>query len=105
MSISLRECQRFSENRAFSTLCLEIALLMKWLEIIFKTLSLFFQYKERLVKAFTEDALPYFSGGTSPHLQPVVDSIYPLHEIAAAHRMMEENKNIGKIVIKMPASS
>ncbi|GAB0185429.1 quinone oxidoreductase PIG3 [Grus japonensis] len=63
------------------------------------------EYKERLVKAFTEDALPYFSGGTSPHLQPVVDSVYPLHEIAEAHRIMEENKNIGKIVIEMPASA
>ena len=68
-------------------------------------LSFFLQYKERLVKAFTEDALPYFSGGTSPHLQPVVDSVYPLHEIAEAHRIMEENKNIGKIVIEMPASA
>ncbi|NXG63817.1 QORX oxidoreductase, partial [Hemiprocne comata] len=58
---------------------------------------------ERLVKAFTEDVLPYFSGGTSPHLQPFVDSVHPLHEIAQAHRIMEENKNIGKIVIEMPA--
>ncbi|KFQ99173.1 Quinone oxidoreductase PIG3, partial [Nipponia nippon] len=59
-------------------------------------------YKEQLVKAFTENVLPYFSGGTSPHLQPLVDSVYPLHEIAEAHRVMEENKNIGKIVIEMP---
>ncbi|XP_052665575.1 quinone oxidoreductase PIG3 isoform X1 [Harpia harpyja] len=63
------------------------------------------EYKERLVKAFTEDVLPYFSGGTSPRLQPLLDSVYPLQEIAEAHRIMEENKNIGKIVIEMPASS
>ncbi|XP_074438097.1 quinone oxidoreductase PIG3 isoform X3 [Larus michahellis] len=63
------------------------------------------EYKERLVKAFTEDVLPYFSRGASPHLETLIDSIYPLHEIAEAHRLMEENKNIGKIVIKMPASS
>ncbi|NWQ77035.1 QORX oxidoreductase, partial [Columbina picui] len=61
------------------------------------------EYKERLVKAFTEEVLPHFSEGTSPHLQPFVDSVYPLHEIAEAHKLMEENKNIGKIVIKMPA--
>ncbi|NXL65910.1 QORX oxidoreductase, partial [Chordeiles acutipennis] len=58
---------------------------------------------ERLVKAFTENVLPYFSRGTSPHLQPLVDSVYPLHKIAEAHRIMEDNKNIGKIVIEMPA--
>ncbi|XP_027545894.1 quinone oxidoreductase PIG3 isoform X3 [Neopelma chrysocephalum] len=60
------------------------------------------EYKERLVRAFTEDALPYFSGGASPRLQPLVDSVYPLHKIAEAHRVMEENKNIGKIVIEVP---
>ncbi|NWU12376.1 QORX oxidoreductase, partial [Cephalopterus ornatus] len=49
-----------------------------------------------------EDALPYFSGGASPRLQPLVDSVYPLHKIAEAHRLMEENKNIGKIVIEVP---
>ncbi|KFO75830.1 Quinone oxidoreductase PIG3, partial [Cuculus canorus] len=64
--------------------------------------TFFLQYKERLVSAFTEDVLPYFSGGASPHLQPFVDSVYPLHKIAEAHRVMEENKNIGKIVIEMP---
>ncbi|NXG47922.1 QORX oxidoreductase, partial [Psilopogon haemacephalus] len=57
----------------------------------------------QLVKAFTEDVLPYFSGETSPRLKSAVDSVYPLHEIAEAHRSMEENKNIGKIIIEMPA--
>ncbi|KFQ31212.1 Quinone oxidoreductase PIG3, partial [Mesitornis unicolor] len=71
-------------------------------KIIFTMLSFFLQYKEQLVKAFTENALPHFSGGASPRLQPRVDSVYPLHEIAEAHRIMEENKNIGKIVIEMP---
>lgn len=78
---------------------------MKWLEIIFKTLLFFLQYKERLVKAFTENVLPYFAQGASPRLQPFVDSVYPLHEIAEAHRAMEENRNIGKIVIEMPVST
>ncbi|NXJ84522.1 QORX oxidoreductase, partial [Trogon melanurus] len=54
-------------------------------------------------QSFTEDVLPYFSEGASPHLQPFVDSVYPLHKIAEAHRIMEENKNIGKIVIEIPA--
>lgn len=60
------------------------------------------QYKERLVRAFTEEVLPHFSGGAPPRLQPLVDSVYPLHAIAEAHRAMEENKNIGKIVIEIP---
>lgn len=57
------------------------------------------------MKAFTENVLPYFARGASPRLQPFVDSVYPLHEIAEAHRAMEENRNIGKIVIEMPVST
>ncbi|KAL2306933.1 hypothetical protein Nmel_004880, partial [Mimus melanotis] len=85
----------------FYTPCSEAPRRVKRLEI---TLQLYFpsQYKERLVRAFTEEVLPHFSGGASPRLQPLVDSVYPLHAIAEAHRAMEENKNIGKIVIKIP---
>lgn len=61
------------------------------------------QYKERLVRAFTEEALPHFSRGASPRLQPLVDSVYALQDIAKAHRAMEENRNIGKIIIEIPA--
>ncbi|OWK55803.1 Quinone oxidoreductase PIG3 [Lonchura striata] len=68
------------------------------------TLQLFSpQHKQRLVRAFTEQALPHFCGGAAPRLRPVVDSVYPLHAIAEAHRAMEENRNIGKIAIEIPA--
>ncbi|XP_062494416.1 quinone oxidoreductase PIG3 [Pezoporus occidentalis] len=60
------------------------------------------KYKEQLVKDFTEKVLPYFSRGMSPHLQPVVHSVYRLDDIAEAHRTMEKNENIGKIVIQIP---
>uniref|UniRef100_A0A8D2PBC6 Tumor protein p53 inducible protein 3 n=1 Tax=Zosterops lateralis melanops TaxID=1220523 RepID=A0A8D2PBC6_ZOSLA len=60
------------------------------------------EYKERLVRAFTEEALPHFSRGASPRLQPLVDSVYALQDIAKAHRAMEENRNIGKIIIEIP---
>uniref|UniRef100_A0A452IX23 Enoyl reductase (ER) domain-containing protein n=1 Tax=Gopherus agassizii TaxID=38772 RepID=A0A452IX23_9SAUR len=60
---------------------------------------------KKLVKAFTEKVLPYFSQDRSPHVQPIIDSVYPLHRIVEAHRTMEENKNLGKIIIEMPPSS
>ncbi|XP_005297463.2 quinone oxidoreductase PIG3 [Chrysemys picta bellii] len=63
------------------------------------------EYKEKLVKAFTERVLPYFSQDRSPHVQPIIDSVYPLHRIVEAHRTMEENKNLGKVIIEMPPSS
>nr|XP_033793702.1 quinone oxidoreductase PIG3 isoform X2 [Geotrypetes seraphini] len=63
------------------------------------------KYKDELVKAFTEVALPYFSHDGPGQLQPVIDSIYPFQQIAEAHQRMEENKNTGKIIIEMPSSS
>ncbi|XP_006000097.1 quinone oxidoreductase PIG3 [Latimeria chalumnae] len=58
------------------------------------------EYKSELVKAFTENALPFFSQKDLVQLQPIIDSIYPMDRIADAHRHMEMNKNIGKIVIE-----
>lgn len=54
------------------------------------------------MKDFTEKVLPYFSRRMSPHLKPAVHSVYRLDDIAEAHRTMEKNKNIGKIVIQIP---
>ncbi|XP_018430955.1 PREDICTED: quinone oxidoreductase PIG3 [Nanorana parkeri] len=60
------------------------------------------EYKTELVKAFTEQVLPYFKPGGSIQLQPIVDSVFPFDQIADAHRRMEANKNTGKIVLQIP---
>lgn len=52
--------------------------------------------KVALTQAFAEFALPRFERG---ELRPVVDTVLPLREAAAAHRRMEANENIGKIVL------
>lgn len=45
---------------------------------------------------FVTELLPRFEDGS---LKPVIDSRYPLADIAAAHTYMETNANIGKILI------
>jgi putative PIG3 family NAD(P)H quinone oxidoreductase len=52
--------------------------------------------KIALIRRFGRELLPLFDTGV---LRPVIDSRYPLHEIADAHRRMESNANIGKILI------
>lgn len=52
--------------------------------------------KAALVRAFRERGLPLLADG---RLRPVVDRAFPLAEAAAAHRYMEENRNLGKIVL------
>jgi tumor protein p53-inducible protein 3 len=52
--------------------------------------------KEELVKTLSELALERFARG---ELKPVVDSVYALDRAADAHRHMEANRNLGKIVL------
>jgi NADPH:quinone reductase-like Zn-dependent oxidoreductase len=32
---------------------------------------------------------------------PIIEKVFPLEEIVAAHRMMEEDQHFGKIVVKI----
>ncbi len=52
--------------------------------------------KVDLTQALVDFALPRFASG---ELTPVIDSVYPLEAAAEAHRHMEANRNIGKIVL------
>lgn len=52
------------------------------------------EIKERFMAQFW----PSLLDGT---IQPVIDSVYPIEQVEAAHRRMAENKNIGKIILKV----
>ncbi|XP_034431380.1 quinone oxidoreductase PIG3 [Hippoglossus hippoglossus] len=58
------------------------------------------QYKADLVQAFSTRVVPHFSDQACS-LRPVIDSTFNLEDIAAAHRHMEANKNMGKIIINV----
>ena len=57
--------------------------------------------KMALTKEFWQFATPLFEKG---ELKPVIDKVFPIHEVAAAHRYMESNQNIGKIVLNVAQS-
>lgn len=61
------------------------------------------QYKAELVRSFTQEILPHFQL-TDPPLWPVIDSTFNMDDIENAHRRMEANQNIGKIIIKIGKS-
>jgi putative PIG3 family NAD(P)H quinone oxidoreductase len=54
------------------------------------------EQKAAISQRFIAEVLPRFADGT---LRPVIDSRFALDEIADAHRRMEANANIGKILI------
>jgi NADPH:quinone reductase-like Zn-dependent oxidoreductase len=74
-------------------------ILTKRLTIIGSTLrSRTIDYQRKLNEAFINFAFDKFEKGI---LKPVVDKVFDWNDVVEAHQYMEENKNIGKIVLKI----
>lgn len=56
--------------------------------------------KGEIVAEFTKRALPKFADRT---IVPIIEKVFTIDQVVAAHRMMEEDKHFGKIVLKIGA--
>lgn len=56
------------------------------------------QYKAELTTEFSKKALPLFIEGK---LKPLIHSVVPFSDLPEAHRQMEDNENIGKIILSL----
>jgi len=54
--------------------------------------------KAEIVAEFTRTALPKFADRT---IVPMIEKVFPLDQVVEAHRMMEEDRHFGKIVLKI----
>jgi NADPH:quinone reductase-like Zn-dependent oxidoreductase len=55
-------------------------------------------YRAQLTADFSARWLSLFAGG---RLRPVIDTIYPWEQAAEAHRRIEANLNIGKVILRV----
>lgn len=55
-------------------------------------------YKAELSNEFARTVLPYMDNGK---IRPIVDTVFPIEKANAAHEHMENNRNIGKILLNM----
>ncbi|GEK91940.1 NAD(P)H-quinone oxidoreductase [Alkalibacterium kapii] len=56
------------------------------------------EYKARLSQEFAEMAMPLFQ---EKKLKPVIHKVLPFAELKEAHRIIENDENIGKIILKV----
>lgn len=56
--------------------------------------------KAEIVRAFARDVMPHFVSG---RIAPLVDRVYALDDVAAAHRDMEAGRHFGKLVLAVTA--
>jgi len=54
--------------------------------------------KIEITQRFVDNVLPLLERS---EIKPVVDSVFPLEDVRAAHEHMEANKNTGKIILRM----
>lgn len=76
-----------------------LPLLQKRLQIRGTTLrARTIEYKHDLIQTFLNRFGADLDQGS---IRPVIDSVFPITDIAAAHELMESNKNAGKIIINI----
>lgn len=54
--------------------------------------------KGEIAAEFTKTALPKFADRT---IVPIIEKVFPIEQVVEAHRMMEEDRHFGKIVLKI----
>lgn len=54
--------------------------------------------KLAVTRRFATSVLPLLANGI---VKPIIDEVYPLEQIADAHRAMEANKNFGKLILRI----
>ncbi len=74
-------------------------IMSKWISIIGSTLrTRDLDYQIKLTNEFAVYSLEKFKTGK---LKPVIDKVFDWKDVAVAHKYLEDNKNIGKLVLKV----
>jgi NADPH2:quinone reductase len=56
------------------------------------------QEKAAIAESLKQNVWPLLESGK---IKVVIDSVFPIDDVANAHRVMEESKHIGKILLKV----
>lgn len=54
--------------------------------------------KARVLRELVDQVFPFFESGA---MRPVIYAVYPMSDVEKAHRVLEENRNVGKVVLTL----
>ena len=86
-------------GRAEVTIGLLLVKRARWIGTMLRGRPL--EEKAAICRRFADEVLPLFTSGA---LRPVIDRRFPLDEVADAHRHMEADANVGKILVDVRPS-
>ena len=77
-------------------ICFDLGIGSRNLQLLSMSISTSPAFMSETMPSFRETALPLFAAGT---FQPYVDRVLPLAQIAEAHRLIDERRHFGKIIL------
>ena len=73
---------------------------MHWIGTVLRSRPI--EQKIAISQRFAAEVLPLFTAGA---LRPVIDRRFPFDEVAEAHRVMEADANVGKLLLDVSPAS
>jgi NADPH:quinone reductase-like Zn-dependent oxidoreductase len=77
-------------------ICFDLGIGSRNLQLLSMSISTSPAFMSETMPSFRSTALPLFAAGT---FKPYVDRVLPLENVADAHRMIDERRHFGKIVL------
>jgi len=77
-------------------ICFDVGIGTRNIQLLSMSISTSPRFLSETMPTFREQALPLFADGT---FTPVVDRVLPLERVGDAHRMVDERRHFGKIIL------
>jgi NADPH:quinone reductase-like Zn-dependent oxidoreductase len=78
--------------------CFDLGIGSRNLQLLSMSISTSHAFMSHTMPAFRATAVPLFADGT---FKPYVDRVLPLENVADAHRMIDERRHFGKIILRV----
>lgn len=79
--------------------CFDLGIGERNLQLLSMSLATSARYFPETVPTFKSRALPLFADGT---FKPIVDTVLPMSDLVKAHKMVDDRRHFGKVIMELP---